>query len=235
MKLSEALKQFRKTTGRVPVITEIKCRTPKHGDLLQGRNPLDLLKIMEEAGSPAISVVTEPEYFNGSVELLRQIASHTSRPVLRKDFITKEEHVYETKEAGASCMLLIVKMNDDKTLKRLNDLAHELGMETLTEVHNEEEIRRALKLDLDMIDINNRDIFALEKDFGNVSVTERLRSLIPKEVMVVSASSFMSQEEVRRALSVGADAVLIGTSLLLADDLKAKIHYFMDSLQGAVG
>ncbi|MCC6446238.1 MAG: indole-3-glycerol-phosphate synthase [Armatimonadetes bacterium] len=232
MRFSESLNRFRETTGRVPVITEIKCHTPKHGDLIRGRNPLDLLKIMEEAGSPAISVVTEPGYFHGSMDLLRQVASHTALPVLRKDFITTEAHVRETHEAGASCMLLIVKMNDDATLKRLNDLAHDLGMETLTEVHNEEEIRRAQKLDLDMIDINNRDIFALEKDFGNVGVTEKLRSLIPPEVMVVSASSFMTQEEVNRALDAGADAVLIGTSILQADDLKAKIEHFMDSRQG---
>ncbi|MDD2421325.1 MAG: indole-3-glycerol-phosphate synthase [Heliobacteriaceae bacterium] len=205
-------------SGKIPVIPDIKSRSPGEGDLLQGRDPVKLAKALAAAGAPVLSVVTEPRYFGGSPELLRRIVQATSLLILRKDFINKREQLQESVELGASAVLLIASMLGRKKLFKLIEDALMLGLEPLVETHNEAEILSVNELNLTMIGINNRNIVELEMDDGSVSNTERLAGLIGAEVLAVSESSISSSTDVQRAIAAGAHAVLVGTAILQAKD-----------------
>lgn len=205
-------------SGKVPVIPDIKSRSPQEGDLLQGRDPVQYAKALAEAGVPAISVVTEPKHFGGSPELLQKIVRAASLPVLRKDFINSRLQLQESADLGASAVLLISSMLERVQLFELAEEALRLGLEPLVETHNESEIISARELKLNMIGINNRNIVELEMDDGSVSNTERLAGLVSPETLVISESSISSPADVRRALSAGAHAVLVGTAILRAGD-----------------
>ncbi len=216
-KFSAALEAAREA-GRSPLISEIKCRSPKEGDLLAGRDPAVLATAMQAAGAACLSVVTEPEHFGGSLDLLGAAASAVSLPVLRKDLLTTRKDVQATRDAGGSCLLLIVSVLDWPTLVALHREAHRCGLETLVEVHDETELQRALTLDLDLLGINNRDIRQLEVDDGTVARTLRLLEQVPPGIRVISESSISAPEEVRAVLEAGALGVLVGTSILRASD-----------------
>jgi indole-3-glycerol phosphate synthase len=223
MRFSEALIRTQKA-GNVPVISEIKCVSPKHGDLLRGRDPIALARMMESAGAACISVVTEPDNFGGSLELLRMITAAVSVPVLRKDFIRTHEDVRATKEAGADCMLLIAALLEWPRLVELHHAAHEYGLETLVEVHNRTELFKALELQLDLLGINNKDITVLEKDDGTIENTIELIRSVPPGVLVVSESGISTPDEVRSVIDAGACAVLVGTSILTATDVSQAVR-----------
>jgi len=205
-------------SGNIPVIPDIKCRSPQEGDLLQGRDPVKLAQTLAEAGASVLSVVTEPKYFGGSPKLLQQIVKATSLPILCKDFINKREQLHETLDSGASAILLIASMLEKKRLFKLIDDALMLGLEPLVEIHNEAEIVSINELNLTMIGINNRNIVELEMDDGSVSNTEKLASLISPKTLVISESSISSSADVQRATAAGAHAVLVGTAILQAQD-----------------
>ncbi|GAB6174374.1 indole-3-glycerol phosphate synthase TrpC [Paradesulfitobacterium aromaticivorans] len=205
-------------SGKIPVIPDIKSRSPQEGDLLQGRDPVKFAQALEAAGAPALSVVTEPRYFEGSPELLQRIALATSLPVLRKDFINSRVQLQESVDLGASAVLLIASMLEKKRLFQLIEDALMLGLEPLVETHNESEIISTNELKLNIIGINNRNIVELEMDDGSVNNTEKLASLVRPEVLVVSESSISSSADVQRALAAGAHAVLVGTAILQAKD-----------------
>lgn len=210
--------------GRAPVIAEIKCASPKEGDLLAGRDPVALAKTMESAGAACLSVVTEPKHFGGSLELLEAVAAGVSLPVLRKDFITSADQVQATAERGGACLLLIAAMLEWPKLVELHREARRSGLETLVEVHNEEELRKALTLDLDLLGINNRNIRRLEIDDGTVANTLALLRLVPPGVRTISESALSTPEEVRAVLEAGALGVLVGTAILRAPDPAAAVH-----------
>jgi indole-3-glycerol phosphate synthase len=226
LRLSEAITAG-KTRGKAPVIAEIKVKTPRDGDLLRGRDPVDVAKEMEVAGATALSVVTEPRHFGGSLQTLRDIARCLSLPILRKDFITTKEQVYESRESGAGALLLILSMTPHKATAALYDLSKRLGMETVIEVHSAQEMREALSLNPKIIGINNRNITMLETDSGDVSTTERLTALTPENVLVISESSIETRDDVRRAMNAGADAVLVGTALMKAPSIEEKLEELM--------
>ena len=226
MGLSEAI-MVAKGEGKIPVIAEIKARTPRDGDLLRGRDPVDLAEEMAAAGAAALSVVTEPKYFGGNLKTLREVAESVDLPILRKDFITTEEQVYESRESGARALLLILSMTHHRIITGLDDLSKGLGMETVMEVHNAQEMRTVSRLNPRIIGINNRDISRLETDHGNVSKTERLAPLAPDHVLLISESSIKTREEAKRAIAAGADAVLIGTALMKAPNIKRKLQELM--------
>lgn len=205
-------------SGKIPVIPDIKSMSPQEGDLLQGRDPVQFAQALEAAGAPALSVVTEPNYFGGSPELLRRIVQATSLPVLRKDFINNRSQLLESVDLGASAVLLIASMLEKGQLFKLIEDALMLGLEPLVETHNEGEIISVNELNLTMIGINNRNIVQLEMDNGSVSTTEKLAGLIGPEVLVISESSISSPADVQRALAAGAHAVLVGTAILQARD-----------------
>jgi indole-3-glycerol phosphate synthase len=215
----------RQAEGALPVLSEIKVRSPKEGDLLRGRDPVALARTMASRPVAGISVVTEPQEFGGSVELLRAVASAVDAPVLRKDFVRDVEGLEETVAAGAAAILLTVSMLEPALLVELHGAAQELGLETLVEVHDRSELEwvRDQGLEPDLLGINNRDIVLLEVDDGDVSLTEGLAALVPDGWLVLSESAIAGPDDARRAREAGADAVLVGTSILQAPDPAAAI------------
>ncbi len=216
--------QAAQAAGRVPLISEIKVRSPKEGDLLAGRDPIALAQAMESAGATCLSVVTEARHFGGSMPLLRSVASAVSLPVLRKDFLTTPEDVRATRDHGAACILLMVAMLDWHQLVQLHQEAHRCGLETLVEVHDEAELEKALTLDLDLLGINNRDIRQLEVDDGTVAGTLRLLAKVPPGVKTISESAISTAGDVQSVLSAGGLGVLVGTSILRAPDVGTGIR-----------
>lgn len=219
----------RKEAGFIPVIPDIKCISPKEGDLLRGRDPLAVAQLLARAGAPALSVVTETKDFGGSLELLRQLAKTITLPILRKDFITNREDVTLSRECGAQAILLICALHTLDSLTTLYNEALEIGLEPLVEAHTEEELGWAAKIGAKLVGINNRDILKLEKDDGTVSATELLASHKPKNAILISESSIRTPAEGQAAIRAGADVLLIGTALWQADDMAASYQAFSRS------
>ncbi|WP_227761940.1 indole-3-glycerol-phosphate synthase [Zhaonella formicivorans] len=216
-KFSAALKN-QQEQNKIPVIPDIKCRSPKEGDLLKGRDPIAIAEQLTNAGAAVLSVVTEPLHFGGSLELLQRLALKTSLPILRKDFITREEQLKESKDMGASAVLLIASIMEPPKLQMLFEAALALGLEPLVEAHNESEIKLANELGVTIVGINNRNILDLERDNGDVTITESLVKIVRPGVFIVSESSIQSPEDAQRAIAAGAHAVLVGTAILQAPD-----------------
>ena len=218
-------------SGRMPVIPDIKFRSPGEGDLLQGRSPVQLAKIMVEAGAQVISVVTEKEHFGGSLPILEEIVRAVSRPVLRKDFINSRQQLRETAHMGAKAVLLIASMLQKEQLYELIEYAHILGLEPLVETHKEEEISLVTELDLSMLGINNRNIIGMETDGGNVKTTEELAGWAKSGTLLISESGIASPRDVKRAAQAGAHAVLVGTAILQARD-PAQMYRDLNTMRG---
>ena len=214
--------------GKLPLAADIKPISPRDGELVAGRDPVALVTILEAAGVCALSVVTESVHFGGSLDLLRQVTGAVSLPVLRKDFISSAMQIDETIDAGAAAILLTVATMPELKITGLYRRALSLGLEPLVEVHTESELRFALGLvpRPGIIGINNRDITALEKDDGDVSVTEDLAPLVPDGVAILSESSILSPDDARRAFEAGAHGVLVGTAILQAADPAACVNDF---------
>ena len=206
--------------GFVAVILDIKCISPKEGDLLRGRDPAETAKYLVSSGAPALSVVTERDRFGGSAELLRAVVQAVDVPVLRKDFITNEAQLLETAELGAAAVLLICATIDKNTLEMLYEKTMELGLEPMVEVHTAEEMAFVGTLGAStIIGINNRNIMTFEQDDGGADRTVALASGAPAGALLVSESGILSPADARLAASAGANAVLVGTALWLADDI----------------
>ena len=211
--------------GRVPLVVDIKPVSPRDGDLVGSRDPAALARMLDAAGVCALSVVTEPEHFGGSLDMLREVASSVSLPVLRKDFLRSPEDVDASLEAGAAAVLLTLSTVHELEVPGLYRRIHSLGMEPLVEVHTPQELHFALGLTPEptVIGINNRDITRLEKDDGDVGVTELLAPLVPEGVVILSESAMLTPEDVARAFAAGADGVLVGTAVLKAEDPAAFV------------
>lgn len=206
-------------TGYLTVIPDIKCRSPKEGDLLRGRDPIETAKTLVNCGAPVVSVVTEKKDFGGSLGLLRDIANTVNVPVLRKDFITTADEIKRTVEHGASAVLLICAYLNDKTLFALYDTALNFGVEPLVEVHNEAEMNIAKRVGAHFIAINNRNIVDFERDNGGPELTISLSNSIPKDVVLISASGINTPDEAASLAKAGVHGILVGTALWLADDM----------------
>jgi indole-3-glycerol phosphate synthase len=205
-------------TGKLPVIPDIKLRSPGEGDLLREKDSVEYARALTAAGAPVLSVVTEPEHFGGSGELLQKLALSVPIPILRKDFINNKDQLIKSADLGASAILLIASMLERRQLLRLIEGALMVGLEPLVETHSAEEIASINGLGLSMIGINNRNIAELELDDGCVGNTERLAGLISSGSLIISESSISSPRDVQRALIAGAHAVLVGTAILKADN-----------------
>lgn len=221
-KLSSAILEARES-GKVPLIADIKAISPRDGDLVRERDPHLLARSLVEGGACALSVVTESANFGGSLDLLRRVAGAVTVPVLRKDFITSPDQLDETLEAGSSAVLLTLATIPESLLAPIYRRARSLGLEAVLEVHTENELKVALALDPDIVGINNRDILSLERDSGDVRVTEKLAPLVPEGVVTLSESSLLTGEDVRRAFAAGVDAVLVGTAILQSGEPAARI------------
>lgn len=204
----------------VALIAECKQRSPSGGLLQSPYDPVRLARRCVAAGAAAISVLTEPVFFGGAPEHLRAVRRAVSVPLLCKDFIVDVSQVMGARAMGADCILLIVAILDDPTLRGLHAAAQGFGMQALVEVHSEEETRRAVSLGATLIGINNRDLTQMTTDRAT---TARLRALIPDDRTVVSESGISSRQDVEALRGLGVDAVLVGEALLKARDLEAKV------------
>ncbi len=203
----------------VSLIAEHKRRSPSAGEIRAGLTVTDVVTAYERGGAAAISVLTEGAHFGGSLDDLREARSATGLPIIRKDFIVDPYQVYETAAAGADALLLIVAALDDDALADLYGLARDLDLDVLVEVHDEEELERALEVaDADVIGINNRDLTDFSVDINR---TIELLSDVPAGKTVVSESGFHDREQIDELERVGVDAVLIGEGLMRAEDIEA--------------
>lgn len=206
-------------------ICELKKASPSKGLIASEFNPIQLVKEYEQAGADCLSVLTEPQWFLGSDEILKEVARTTSLPILRKDFTVDPYMIYQARVLGASAVLLIVSLLDDETLKEYLDIAHELGMSALVETHNEEEIERALKSGARILGINNRDLRNFNVDINHASF---LADKIPDDILFVSESGIQTPEDVEQCRKIGADAVLIGETMMRAKNKKKKLEELKD-------
>lgn len=205
----------------VQLIAEVKRSSPSKGVLCPDLDHVELARTYAANGASAVSVLTEEKYFGGSPEQLAEIkAAVDSVPVLRKDFIFEPYQIYESRAHGADALLLIAAMLSSVQLEELLSLSRALGMRCLVEIHDEEELERALGCGAEIIGINNRDLRTFKID---LEVTKRLRPLIPRNRIVVSESGIQSGDEVRRLREWGVDAVLVGETLVTAPDVVQKM------------
>ncbi|HKL80670.1 MAG TPA: indole-3-glycerol-phosphate synthase [Mobilitalea sp.] len=204
--------------GRIPVIPDIKHRSPGEGELLHGRDPVQYALALQEAGAPVISVVTEVEHFGGSLSMLSQITEAVSVPVICKDFIKSREQLMECASHGAAGVLLMASIMEKSLLEYLIYEALELGLEPLVETHQESEIASVIGLPITFLGINNRNILEWETDDGTVKTTQGLAGLVNTDVFLLSESSITNTQGVRAAVNAGAHGVLVGTAILKAAD-----------------
>jgi len=206
---------------RVTLVAECKERSPSGGLLQRRYDPVSLARRYVANGAAAVSVLTEPEFFGGSLDHLRAVRAAVAVPLLCKDFIVDPVQVLAARAAGADAVLLIVGVLDDARLRELLDVTHGYGMEALVEVHEEAEVERALRADAAIIGINNRDLTRMRtvKD-----TTARLRPLIPAGHVIVSESGIDSRVDIDALERLGVNAALVGESLLRAPDLDAKVR-----------
>ena len=204
----------------IRLIAEVKQASPSRGMLSPNFNPIELARTYAEGGAAAISVLTEANYFMGSIEHLAAIKEVVGLPLLRKDFIFDFYQIYESRAYGADALLLIVAILSQEQLKELVSLSHSLGLRCLVEVHNEGEVERAVHSEAEIIGINNRDLNTLSID---INMTRRLRPLIPQERIVISESGIRSKRDIEKLRKWGVDAVLVGEALVTAGDVWAKM------------
>ncbi|MCH7584070.1 MAG: indole-3-glycerol phosphate synthase TrpC [Acidobacteria bacterium] len=202
------------------VIAEVKRRSPSAGSIAPDLDPAQLGSAYERGGAAAISVLTEPDHFGGSLEDLREIGVATSIPVLRKDFILDPLQIDEARAAGADAVLLIAAILSDQVLAGLIDHVSRFGMAALVEAHDSEELRRAIDLGAEVVGVNNRDLASFEVD---LETSIRLRTQIPSSVIAVAESGINSPQDARRMYDAGFDAVLVGTAAARADDPAAFV------------
>jgi indole-3-glycerol phosphate synthase len=206
---------------KLAVIAEMKQRTPSMGVLSEDYRPADLAHAYAEGGAAAISVLTHMAGFGGRVEHLRAVRAATDLPMLRKDFVTDSYEVAEARACGADAVLLIVAALEPDQLRDLVGLAKSRGVAALVEVHDERETAAALEAGAKLIGVNHRDLRTFDVD---LALTERLRKLIPPEVVVVAESGIHSAEDARRMREAGADAILVGELLMRSADPAAQLR-----------
>lgn len=204
----------------VAIIAEIKRKSPSGGDMGFGFGPTELASIYEESGAAGISVLTDEKYFGGKPEDLLDIKRETSLPVLRKDFIIDEYQIYEAKAFGADVILLIVAILTDYQIAKFLNIASELELEVLLESHTGSELEIAIKSGAKLLGINNRNLDTLKTDL-NTSIS--LLQMIPDDRIVVSESGISTILDINRLLDSGADAFLIGESLLKSNNPRQKL------------
>ncbi len=204
----------------ISIIAEVKRASPSKGLIAEDFDYLSIAKEYEEAGASAISVLTEPYFFKGSNDYLKEISQCVNIPILRKDFIVDEYMVWEAKAIGASAVLLIVSILSIVELKKFLDLAHDLGLSAIVETHDGDEIRTALNVGAEIIGVNNRDL----TDFTvNIENSISLRRCVSGDVIFISESGIKTPEDVRRLKENNVDAVLIGETLMKSKDKKSMI------------
>ena len=201
-------------------ICECKKASPSKGIIADDFPYVKIAREYESAGADAISVLTEPKYFLGRNEYLREISEAVKIPVLRKDFVVDEYMIYEAKTLGASAVLLICAILEGSKLREYINICDTLGISALVEAHDESEIHTAIDSGARVIGVNNRNL----KDFTvDTSNSKRLRKIIPPDVIFVSESGIKTPEDVKAAQDFGANAILVGETLMRADDKRVML------------
>ncbi len=210
--------------GSLSLIAEVKRSSPSAGPIRPGADAVEIAKQYAQAGAHALSVLAGSKFFSGALRGLISVREKVALPVLRKDFLLEEYHVVEAAAAGSDCILLIVAILDRPTLKRLLQLASDLSVDVLVEVHTRREVNEALEVGADIVGINNRDLATLQVD---LKTTQQLIRLIPAGRTVVSESGFHSRADVETVRALGAHAVLIGEEFMKADDIEKRVRELM--------
>ncbi|MDD5614195.1 MAG: indole-3-glycerol phosphate synthase TrpC [Candidatus Omnitrophica bacterium] len=219
---SSFLKTLNDSGSGIKIIAEIKKSSPSKGDILKpDEDIVDIAKLYRLNGSSCLSLVTEESFFRGSIWDVKRIKEAVTIPVLRKDFIVDEYQLYESKYFKADCVLLIARILDEKELKRFSALARDLEMDTLFEIHDKEDMDKVMKCNPRMIGVNNRDIDTLDVDLKR---SEQLIPDIPDGILRVSESGIKNYNDILYLKSLGADAFLIGETILLEQDRAKKIR-----------
>jgi indole-3-glycerol phosphate synthase len=201
--------------GQPAVIAEIKKASPSKGVLREDFIPADIAQAYAESGAACLSVLTDKQFFQGSIDYLKQARASCGLPVLRKDFIIDAYQVYESRVMGADCILLIAACLDDAQMKSLEALAMSLDMAVLVEVHDEAELDRALKLRTPLIGINNRNLNTFEV---SLDTTLKLMGKVPADRLLVTESGITTTEDVKRLRDAKVNAFLVGEAFMRADD-----------------
>ena len=209
-----------KREGKISLIAEVKQASPSAGVLRKGFSHLDLAKTFKRLKASAISVVTEEDFFLGKINYIEDIKKRVNLPILRKDFILDEVQVLESRAVGADAILLIMGVLDEEKTKNLYGAVKDLGMDVLVEVHTEKELKKALKIGVDIIGINSRNLHTFQV---NLERTKKLLPFIPEDIVKVSEGGIQTLKDVLLLKGLGADAVLIGEALMRADNLEEKM------------
>ncbi|HXR46041.1 MAG TPA: indole-3-glycerol phosphate synthase TrpC [Candidatus Limnocylindrales bacterium] len=213
--------------GAMALIAEVKKASPSAGVICKDFDPVRIAREYEAAGASCLSVLTDAKFFQGSLDHLRQIRAAVKLPLLRKDFIIDERQILEAIEWGADAILLIVAILTDEQLRKFHSLAMEAGLAVLVEVHDEAELERVLKIDATLIGVNNRDLKTFKVD---LATTEKLAAkLFSSPVtrhssLLVAESGIHTRADVERLKKCGANAILVGESLMRGGDIKSKIR-----------
>ena len=211
----------------ISFICECKKASPSKGLIAPDFPYLQIAKEYEDAGADCISVLTEPKWFLGSDEILKEIAKKVVVPCLRKDFTVDEYMIYEAKLMGAQAVLLICSILPTETIREYIKICDSLGISALVEAHNEEEVKSAVDAGARIIGVNNRNLKDFTVDTEN---SRRLRELVPSDILFVAESGVKTAEDIETLREIGVDAVLIGETLMRATDKKAKLR----ELRGAL-
>jgi indole-3-glycerol phosphate synthase len=197
------------------VIAEIKKASPSAGVIREDFKPDDIASSYESGGAACLSVLTDKDFFQGDASYLQQARNACSLPVLRKDFIIDPWQVHESRVMGADCILLIVAALEQAVLRELLDLAKESGMDVLVEVHDEAEMERTLRLDHDLIGVNNRDLNTFET---SLATSERLKEMLPGDQLLVTESGIRTADDVKRMQASGINTFLVGEAFMRETD-----------------
>jgi len=227
-------------TGKVGLIAEVKKASPSMGVICPNFDPVRIAKEYEAAGASCLSVLTDEQFFQGSLDYLRQIRAAVKLPLLRKDFIIDERQILEAIEWGADAILLIVAILTDAQLAKFHSLAVEAGLAVLVEVHDEEELERALKISPALLGVNNRNLKTFKVDLATTEVlaakmedrglklaktsAPSATSHLPSSVLLVAESGIHTRADVARVQACGAGAILVGESLVKQGDIGAKVR-----------
>src|SRR6266404_3409263 len=226
-----ALLDALKDEDKINIIAEFKRKSPSRGEIHPNADPLIIAKAYEDAGAAAVSILTEEDYFDGSLDDLRAARQAISLPILRKDFIFEDYQVYESAAAGADAVLLIVSALDDETLIRLRRLAEDkLGLDALVEVHTRAEMERAVNSGANIIGVNNRNLSSFDV---SLETSVELGSMSSDGVLLISESGIGSADDIEQLYDLGYRGFLIGESLMRADDPGAALKKLTQRRQRA--
>jgi len=211
----------------IRIIAEVKKASPSKGIIKEDFDPLVIAQSYSNSGANAISVLTEPHYFQGNLEYLTQIRRYVPTPLLRKDFIVDKYQIVEALVYGADFILLIAKALSTKDLKELYEYALHVGLEVLVEIHDKEDLTKAMKCGANIIGINHRNLDTFEMD---MELCDKLIPMIPNGKIIVAESGVSNTETIKRLSAIGADAFLIGEHFMRQDSIEDEMRKFKNSL-----